>query len=136
MPYADCGTDIAFGGSWEAQRGGVRRSYKGGLDVPGRREPRNRRQVCGPLGAVNSKVAANFGDSWEAHGVVPHADQNEASPALKGLRTAKLSPRSWAPGRSGGVVPHADQNETSPSLGGCAQQDCRDFRGLLAGPAE
>ena len=36
--------------------------------------------------------------------MVPHAEQHEASLALKGLRTAKLSPRSWAPGRSGDVV--------------------------------
>ena len=28
--------------------------------------------------------------------MVPHAEQNEASLALNGLRTAKLSPRSWA----------------------------------------
>ena len=34
-----------------------------------------------------------------------------------GLRTAKLPPRSWAPGRSNGAVSYANQNEASPSLG-------------------
>ena len=45
-----------------------------------------------------------------------YADQAEASPPL-GSAAAKLSPLSWAPGRSSGVVLHADQNEASPSLG-------------------
>ena len=44
------------------------------------------------------------GPGGGSRGVVPYADQNEASPALKGLRTAKLSPRSWVPGRSSLVV--------------------------------
>eukprot|EP00959_Pyramimonas_sp_CCMP1952_P422035 8841016-Pyramimonas_sp.AAC.1 len=34
-----------------------------------------------------------------------------------GLRTARLLPRSWVPGRPSGVMPYADQNEASPSLG-------------------
>ena len=86
---------------------------------------------------------------------MPHADENEASPSLTGLRTAKLSPRSWASGRSSGVTPYADQNESSLSLGCCELRNCRrtqirmrrrrpwglplrncrQFRRLLGGPA-
>ena len=61
--------------------------------------------------------------------VVPHADQNEASPSLTGLRTAKLSPRSWASGRSSGVTPYADQNESSPSLGAANCETVATFVG-------
>ena len=48
---------------------------------------------------------------------MPRPHQIEASPSLKGLQTAKLSPRSCASGRSSGVTPYADQNESSLSLG-------------------
>ena len=34
-----------------------------------------------------------------------------------GLRTARLSPRSWAPGKPKGAGLDADQNEASPALG-------------------
>ena len=36
----------------------------------------------------------------------------------RGLRTAKLSPFSWSPGRHSRVTSYGDQNEASPSLGG------------------
>ena len=49
--------------------------------------------------------------------MVPQAHQNEASPSLTGLRTAKLSLRSWASEKSSGVTPYAGQNEASPPLG-------------------
>ena len=48
--------------------------------------------------------------------MVSYADQNETSRPW-GLRTAKLSQVSVAPGRPTRVVPRADQNEASPSLG-------------------
>ena len=152
---AKCETVASFVSSCEAQRSGVIRKPEGGLAVPGGRELRNCRHVRGPLGGPaewchtqiriqprrpwglrTAKLSPISVASGRPNGVGPHADQNEASPARKGLRTAKVSLRSWAPGRSGGVVLHADQNETSTSLGGCTQQDCRHFRGLLAGPAE
>eukprot|EP00959_Pyramimonas_sp_CCMP1952_P400368 8388800-Pyramimonas_sp.AAC.1 len=48
---------------------------------------------------------------------MPRPNQNEASPSLKEPRTAKLSPRACASGRSSGVTSYADQNESSLSLG-------------------
>ena len=67
------------------------------------------------MGAANCETVATFVGSSEAQwSLCP--DQNEASPPL-GSATAKMSPISWAPGRSSGVVPHAKHNEASPSLG-------------------
>ena len=45
-----------------------------------------------------------------------YADPAETSRLPGGVRTAQLSPRSWAHGRPSGVVPYADQNEASPPL--------------------
>ena len=68
--------------------------------------------------------------------MVRGADQNEASPALNGLRTAKLSPRSWAPGRSSRGVSHGDPRKPRRLWGVGDLRNCRHFRGLLGGPAE
>ena len=70
-----------------------------------------------PLGLRTAKLSQVSVAPGRPSGVVPHADQNEASPSLTGLRTAQLSPPSWAFGRSNSVTPYADQNESSPSLG-------------------
>ena len=61
--------------------------------------------------------------------MVPQAHQNEASPSLTGLRTAKLSLCSWASGKSSGVTPYADQNESSPSLGAANCETVATFVG-------
>eukprot|EP00959_Pyramimonas_sp_CCMP1952_P402839 8441534-Pyramimonas_sp.AAC.1 len=45
-----------------------------------------------------------------------------------GLRTAKLTPRLGAPGRSSGVASHASHNETSTSPGGA---ECEYVAALL-----
>ena len=151
---ANCETDATFGGSWEAQRGGVRRKPEGGLAVPGGRELRNCRHFGGLLGGpadcCHTQTTMKLRRPW-------------------GLRTAKLSPRSWAPGGPSGMVSYADQSEASPSLRGanceiaetfagpwevqrsgvicrpegglavpgwCKLRNCRHVRVLLGGPAK
>ena len=59
--------------------------------------------------------------------MVSYADQKKASPSPTGLRTGKLPPRSWAPGRPSGVMPYANQNEASPSLGAANCQAVATF---------
>ena len=81
------------------------------------------------LGAAKCEAVATFGGSWRPSGVMPRPDQIEASPSLKGLRTAKLSPRSCASGRSSGVTPYADQNESSLSLW---TANCESFATLVS----
>ena len=95
---AKCETIPTFGWSWEAPRSGAIRRLECGLAVPGGRELRNRPHVSGPpggpaewchneaspsLGAANCETVASFGCSWRPSGVMPRADQNEASPPLK-----------------------------------------------------
>ena len=60
---------------------------------------------------------------------MPRTDQNEASPSLKGLRTPKLSPRSFASGGPSGVTSYADQNESSLSLGTANCETVNSFVG-------
>ena len=114
---ANCETDATFGGSWEAQRGGVRRKPEGGLAVPGGRELRNCRHFGGLLGGpadcCHTQTTMKLRRPW-------------------GLRTAKLSPRSWAPGGPSGMVSYADQSEASPSLRGA---NC-EIAATFAGPWE
>ena len=88
-----------------------------------------RHEASPSLGAAKSEAVATFGGSWRPSGVMPRPDQIEASPSLKGLRTAKLSPRSCASGRSSGVTPYADQNESSLSLW---TANCESFATLVS----
>ena len=91
-----------FAGSWEAQRGGVIRRPERNLPVPGGCELRNCRHfwvvLGGPAQWCHTQIRMRPRRPW-------------------GLRTARLSPCSWAPGRPSGVMPYANQNEASPSLG-------------------
>ena len=88
------------------------------------------------LGVAFRETVATFVGSWEVQrsGVLRISEWDLAVPG--GLRSAKLRPLSWAPGRSSALVSYAHQNETSPSLGGCDPRNCRHFRGLLGGPAQ
>ena len=129
--------------------------------------------MCNPergfhvLGSSNCETATTFVGSWEAQRSGAIRRPSRMRPRRPwGLRTAKLSPVSWAPGRPGGVVSYAHENEASPSLGaanceadatfgtpgrsggtrrpesaltvpwGCELRKCRHFRGLLGGPEE
>ena len=96
---ANCETDVTVGGSWEAQRGGVRRK-SGGLTVPGGHKLRNCRHFRGLLGGP--------ADCCHTHTMKPRRPW--------GLRIAKLLPLSWAPGGTNGMVSYADQSEASSSL--------------------
>ena len=84
-----------------------------------------------PWGAAICESVATFVGSWEAQpsGVGCHADPVETSRRLWGLRSAQLSPLSWAPGRPSGVVSYADQNEASPSLGAANCETVATFVG-------
>ena len=153
---AICATVATFVGSWEARwSGGTRASSRAlaapwGLRTaqllpfsraPGRpggvgrhADPVETSRFLGV--AANCAAVATFAGSWEAQrrGVLWGSLRDLAVPW--GLRSAKLSQLSWAPGRPSGVVSYADDHETSPSLGGCDLRNCRHFRGLLGGPAE
>ena len=103
-----------FAGSWEAQRGGVIRRPERNLPVPGGCELRNCRHfrvvLGGPAQWCHTQIRMRPRRPW-------------------GLRTAKLSPLSRAPGRPSGLLPHADHNEASPSLGAANCETVATFVG-------
>ena len=86
-----------------------------------------------PWRAAICETVATFVGSWEGQRKWEPRGSEEASPSLTGLRTAKLSSRSWASGRSSGVTPYADQNEASPPLGAANCETVGVFGGSWEG---
>ena len=83
--------------------------------------PSGQKEAALSLGAANCETAATFDGFWE------HMQTRKRPPRPWGLRTERLSPRSWAPGRPSGVMPYANQNEASPSLGAANCQAVATF---------
>ena len=81
------------------------------------------------LRAATCETVATFVLSWEEW---CHTQARMEPRRPWGLRIAKLSPRSWAPGGPSGMVSYADQSEASPSLRGA---NC-EIAATFAGPWE
>ena len=113
---ANCETVAAFGGSWEDQQNGVVFRPERDLPVPGGCELRNCRWfrwlLGGPAEWCHTQIRMRPRRPW-------------------GPRTAKPSPRSWAPGGSSGVVPYAYRHEASPPLGAAKCEGVASWGGLL-----
>ena len=89
----------------------------------------NQKEASPALEAANCETVATFVGSWDVQRSEWCLTRIQTRPrgSLGGVRSAKLSPFSWAPGKSSRGASYADDHETSPSLGGAISATVATF---------